>query len=100
MKLYVCWGTFKTIGSGHPCRNAYDALRQAGHEPEVVKTYGWGILPDALNVTRRTVKQLTGQMWVPVLETDDGKAVVGSKSIVAWAAAHPAAATGRVGAAD
>ena len=28
MKLYVCWGTFPTLRpGGHPCRNAYRALR-------------------------------------------------------------------------
>ncbi len=31
MKLYVCWGTFATPRpGGHPCRNAYVALKQAG----------------------------------------------------------------------
>ena len=38
MKLYVCWGTFPTPRpGGHPCANAYHALRDAGYEPEVVK---------------------------------------------------------------
>jgi glutathione S-transferase len=93
MKLYVCWGTFSTPRpGGHPCRNAYVALREAGYEPEVVKSYGLGLLPDALNATpgRREVKRLTGQSWVPVLVTDDGSVVQDSKAIVAWAKANPA----------
>ena len=35
--------------------------KDAGHEPEVVKTYGLGLLPDALNTRRaQEVKRLTG----------------------------------------
>src|SRR3954449_1650456 len=31
MKLYVCWGTFPVPQpGGHPCANAYHALRDAG----------------------------------------------------------------------
>ncbi len=96
MKLYICYGTFQTPRpGGHPCRNAYRALRDAGHDPELIKSYGFGALPDALNRTpgRREVKRLTGQSWVPVLVTDDGDVVQDSKSIVAWAESHPAAAS-------
>ena len=39
------------------------------------------------------VKDLTGQIWVPVLETDDGEVVQGSDKIVAWAKANPATAS-------
>ena len=92
MKLYVCYGTFSTPRpGGHPCRNAYRALQDAGYDPEVVKTYGWGALPDALNPGgRKEVKRLTGNTWVPVLVTDDDTVVDGSKEIVAWAQEHPA----------
>ena len=93
MKLYICWGTFRSPRpGGHPCRNAYVALTEAGHEPELVKSYGLGILPDALNQTagRKRAKELTGDSWVPVLELDDGSAVSGSKEIAEWARAHPA----------
>ena len=66
MKLYVCWGTFPTLRpGGHPCANGQKALRAAGHEPEVVLSYGLAILPD-------------------------GTAVAGSKRIVEWARANPA----------
>jgi hypothetical protein len=93
MRLYVCWGTFPTPRpGGHPCANAYHALRAAGHDPEVIKSYGFAPLPDVLNRTegRRAVKRLTGQSWVPVLVTDDGEAIFDSKRIAAWAAANPA----------
>ena len=96
MKLYVCYGTWRPAPrpGGHPCGKAFEALREAGHDPEVVKSYGLGILPDALNNTagRRRAKELTGSNMVPVLELDDGTAVGGSDEIVAWARAHPAGA--------
>ena len=94
MKLYICYGTFQTPRpSGHPCGNAHDALTQAGHDPEVIKSYGFGILPGVFNRTRgrREVKELTGSYMVPVLVTDDGEVVAGSKKIVAWAGANQAA---------
>ena len=93
MKLYVCYGTFQTPRpGGHPCANAYRALKDAGHDPEVVKSYGFGALPDFLNTrTRREVKALTGRSWVPVLITDDDEVISDSKNIAAWAQAHPAA---------
>ena len=64
MKLYVCWGTFPTPRpGGHPCANAYHALKDAGHDPEVIKSYGFAPLPAALNNTagRRRAQELTGQ---------------------------------------
>jgi hypothetical protein len=92
MKLYVCWGTFQTFGPGHPCRNALDALRAAGHEPEVIRSYGWGLLPAALNRSegRRLAQDATGTSWIPLLVTDNSEIVAGSAKIRAWAAEHPA----------
>jgi hypothetical protein len=94
MKLYICWGTFQTPRpGGHPCANAYEALRAAGHDPEVVKVHGLGIGPSFLNVMtkgRREVEELTGQREVPVLVTDSGETIQDSKRIVAWAEANPA----------
>jgi hypothetical protein len=92
----VCWGTFPAPWrpGGHPCGNAYNALRDAGYEPEVIKSYGLTILPDGLaNQTagRREAKRLTGKSTVPVLVTDDGEVVHDSKRIVAWAKSNPAA---------
>jgi glutathione S-transferase len=98
MKLYVCWGTFAKSpiqpDGKHPCGKAHAALREAGHDPQVVRSYGWNRLPDALaNWTpgRRRAKELTGSVDVPVLELDDGTVVSGSGEIVRWAQAHPAA---------
>ena len=95
MKLYVCYGTFSSPRpGGHPCGSAHKALKDAGYDPEVVKSYGLAILPDIFNRTkgRREVKELTGSNTVPVLVTDDGEVVSDSKNIVAWAKAHPAGA--------
>ena len=93
MKLYICWGTFGSPRpGGHPCKNAHDAVKEAGYNPEVVKSYGLGILPDFMNQTsgRKEVKRLTGKTWVPVLVTDDDQVVQGSKEIAAWAKQNPA----------
>ncbi len=94
MKLYVCYGTFwAPRPGGHPCRNAYKALRDAGYEPEVVKSYGLGALPESLNSTRgrKEVREMTGNSWVPVLVTDDGEVIQDSKRIADWAENNPAA---------
>jgi glutathione S-transferase len=93
MKLYVCWGTFPTPRpGGHPCRNACKALERAGYEPEIVLSYGLGMLPAAFNQTRgrREVQELTGNRFVPALVLDDGTVVDGSHAIVDWAREHPA----------
>jgi len=97
MKLYVCWGTFPTVRpGGHPCRNAYKALCEAGYDPELVKSYGLGVLPAALNRTRgrEAVQELTGNRWVPTRVLDDGTVIDGSHEIVDWARANPAARAG------
>jgi hypothetical protein len=95
MKLYICWGTFPVPWrpGGHPCANAYHALRDAGYEPELIKSYGLAPLPKALNDTRgrREVEELTGKRWVPALVLDDGTVIADSKKIVAWARENPAA---------
>ena len=93
MKLYVCWGTFPTPRpGGHPCANAYHALRDAGYTPEIVKSYGLAPLPAAFNNTRgrKEVQELTGNRWVPTLVLDDGTVIDDSKAIVAWAGENPA----------
>jgi hypothetical protein len=97
MKLYVCYGTFKAAPrpGGHPCGVAYHALKDAGHDPEVIKAYGLGILPDTpFNQTegRKEAKRLTGKSMVPVLVTDDGEVISDSKKIAEWAEKNPAGA--------
>lgn len=89
MKLYVCWGTFGT-DKQHPCAKAYRALKAAGYEPEVVKTYGcYGT--DRVFKGRCEVKRLTGNYKVPTLVLDDGELVDGSDAIKEWAEANAAA---------
>ena len=60
----------------------------------MVRSYGLGPLPGVINhrTRRREVKELTGSYWVPLLVTDDGTAIQGSKKIIAWAQDHPARA--------
>ena len=101
MKLYICYGLFPSPRpGGHPCKNAADALKAAGYRPEIVRSYGLGMLPDALNITngRREVKKLTGNSWVPVLVNDDGTFVQGSHEIADWAKANPASKAQTAGA--
>jgi hypothetical protein len=101
MKLYVCYGTW-TAGKplhAHPCGEAHKAVVEAGHEPEVIRSYGLGLAPGPVNELtrgRREVKEMTGNYWVPALVTDDGTVVQGSKKIIAWAQDNPAGAGGQV----
>jgi F420H(2)-dependent quinone reductase/Glutathione S-transferase, N-terminal domain len=101
MKLYVCYGTFTAAArpGGHPCGNAHKALKEAGYDPEVIRSYGLGVLPDIFNRTRgrQEVKKLTGNVMVPVLVTDEGEAIQGSDKIIDWARAHPAGAPAAAG---
>jgi hypothetical protein len=97
MKLYVCYGTFTTTPrpGGHPCGNAHRALKEAGHDPEVIRSYGLAGLPSIFNRTRgrRDVKRLTGSYTVPVLVTDGGEVIRDSKRIIEWAQSNPARAS-------
>ena len=99
MKLYVCWGTFAAPKfleqvHGHVCEHAHTSLLDAGYQPEVIKSYGLGPLPNWINRSRgrREVRELSpkGTSWVPLLLTDDGEVIQGSQRIVEWAQAHPA----------
>ena len=96
MKLFVCWGTFRSPRpGGHPCRNAHEALTEAGWDPEVEKVYGLGILGTTLNPTRRKVRRLSGQNMVPVLVTDEEEVISGSEKIAKWAHDNPASGADR-----
>jgi hypothetical protein len=101
MKLYVCYGTWKPAPrpGGHPCGRAHRAVKDAGYEPEVIRSYGLGPFPEALNRTRgrQEVKRLTGNSWVPVLVTDDGAVIQGSREIESWAQANPARSAATTG---
>jgi hypothetical protein len=98
MKLYVCWGTWKRPtpwpfrrAETHPCGAAHEALLKAGHDPQIIRCFGWEALPPLFNLTpgRREVKRLTGEVTVPVLVTSDGEVVAESSEIVAWARRNP-----------
>jgi hypothetical protein len=102
MKLYVCYGTW-TAGAlihRHPCGEAHKALTRAGHRPKVVRSYGLGPLPTAINdhTPRREVRELTGNYWVPALVLEDGTVIQSSSKIIDWARAHPAGAAPAQGA--
>ncbi len=88
MRLYVCYGTFGPK-EHHPCGRAFAALEEAGHKPEVVRTYGC-LGTDPLWKRRREVHRLTGNYKVPTLVLDDGTIVDESQNIVAWARGNPA----------
>jgi glutathione S-transferase-like protein len=88
VELHVCYGTFGTRES-HPCKNAHQALTDAGHAPRVVRTGGC-YRTDPVWPRRRTIKRLTGSYKVPTLFLDDGAIVDGTASIVAWAETNPA----------
>ena len=94
MKLYICWGTFQTPRpGGHPCHNAYEALKMAGHEFEVEKVHGLGVGPKLFQHKtegRKKVEELSGSPTVPILVLDSGEVLSDSKDIVAWAEANPA----------
>jgi len=93
VKLYVCYGawTQKFFGHAHPCGEAHQALLDAGYDPEVVKVYGLGPLPLAVQPKRRQVKAVTGRTWVPAIEFDDGTGFDESAKIIEWAKQNPAA---------
>jgi glutaredoxin len=90
--LYTCRQK-KALGSvGHPCGRAAKALDEAGYEYEIRDLPGYRLAPWTWRQRRggrEEVKQLTGQINLPVLLLDEGKTVVGSGRIVDWAKAHP-----------
>jgi hypothetical protein len=68
-------------------------LKDAGHAPEVVRTYGFAALPDVTS-GRKEVRRLTGESFVPVLILNDGVVIQDSKNIVAWARDNPGEGAG------
>ena len=67
-------------------------LPDAGHDPELILSYGLAPLPSIFNGSsgRRRVQELTGNRWVPTLLLDDGTVIDGSHKIMDWAHANPA----------
>ena len=93
MILYTCGQKNSLASVGHPCGRAAKALDDAGYEYEIRDLPGYRLVPWTWRERRRgreEVKQLTGQINLPVLVLDEGRTVVGSSQISDWARAHPA----------
>jgi hypothetical protein len=91
--LYTC-GQKKALGSlGHPCGRAAKALDEAGYEYAIRDLPGYRLAPWTWGQRRRNreeVRELTGQINLPVLVLDEDNTIVGSGKIAGWAKAHPA----------
>jgi glutaredoxin len=91
--LYTCGQKDKHAGIGHPCGRAAKALDEAGYEYEIRDLPGYRLAPwtwGDRRHAREEVRELTGQINLPVLLLDEGKTVIGSGKITDWAKAHPA----------
>jgi Glutathione S-transferase, N-terminal domain len=90
--LYTC-GQKKSLATlGHACGRAAKALDRAGYEYEIRTLPGYRLLPWTWGQRRNNrgeIKAITGQINLPVLLLDEGRAIVGSGEIVDWAHAHP-----------
>ena len=96
MKLYVCWGTFRSPRpGGHPCRNAHEALREAGWNPEVEKVYGCGILGDSLNPTRARSATSRAELGARSSRPTTARSSRAPTSIAKWARDNPASGADR-----
>jgi glutaredoxin len=90
--LYTCAQEKKHASIGHPCGRAARALDEAGYEYEIRVLPGYRLAPwtwGQRQEGRDEVKNLTGQVNLPVLLLDEGKTIVGSGTISEWAGAHP-----------
>lgn len=72
----------------HPCGVAAQALDAAGLTYTVKVAGGFKHVPFSRRGKRDEIRALTGQDDVPVLVLDDGATVVGTSTIVEWAASH------------
>jgi glutathione S-transferase len=90
--LYTCGQKEKYASIGHPCGRAAKALDEAGYEYEIRELPGYRLAPWTWGQRRHDrdeVRELTGQVNLPVLVLDEGKTVFPSGEIVKWAQAHP-----------
>ena len=81
--LYVC-GQGTVLASVHPCGKAARALDEAGVAYELATAAGYRRVP-WMRAKREAIRELSGQIGVPVLVTDAGTVVSGSAEIVRWA---------------
>jgi glutaredoxin len=90
--LYTCGQRERHAAIGHACGRAAKALDEAGYEYEIREMPGYRMAPWTWGQRRKgrdEVRELTGQVNLPVLLLDEGKAIVGSGTIAEWAKAHP-----------
>jgi len=90
--LYTCGQKERYSSVGHACGRAAKALEEAGYEYEIRDLPGYRLAPwtwSDRRQGRQEVKELTGQVNLPVLLLDEGRTVVGSGDIVRWARSHP-----------
>jgi hypothetical protein len=91
--LYTCGQKKSFASAGHACGRAAKALDDAGYTYELRDLPGYRLMPWTWGKRRGgrdEVRDLTGQINLPVLALDEGETVVGSGKIVEWAKAHPA----------
>lgn len=92
MILYTCAQEKNHASLRHACARAAKALDDAGYEYEIRVLPGYRLVPWTWGQRRKgreEVRELTGQVNVPVLLLDEGKAITGSGTIAEWAKAHP-----------
>jgi glutaredoxin len=90
--LYTCGQKEKHAAIGHACGRAAKALDEAGYEYEIRDLPGYRLVPwtwGQRRNARNEVKELTGQINLPVLALDEGRTIAGSGKIAEWAKAHP-----------
>jgi glutaredoxin len=90
--LYTCAQEKNHASLRHACARAAKALDDAGYEYEIRVLPGYRLAPWTWGQRRKgreEVRELTGQVNVPVLLLDEGKAITGSGTIAEWAKAHP-----------
>jgi glutaredoxin len=92
--LYTCGQKKAHAAIGHACGRAAKALDEAGYEYEIRDLPGYRLMPWTWGQRRHArdeVKELTGQINLPVLLLDEGKTVISSGEIIKWAKSHPSA---------
>ena len=92
MILYTCAQEKNHASLRHACARAAKALDDAGYEYEIRVLPGYRLVPWTWGQRRKgreEVRELTGEVNVPVLLLDEGKAITGSGTIAEWAKAHP-----------
>jgi hypothetical protein len=83
--LYVC---ASSSSFRHPCHDATEALKGAGHTFETRRVKGGIAKPWTWPTRARDraeVKQLSGQRGVPILVLDSGAVITGESKISEWA---------------